>query len=52
MSHRTDLSVENYDNSYFDFIYQSWEYLIKWAGWPFHECSWEPFDHLNPALLR
>lgn len=36
----------------FDKIFQDYEYLIKWQGWPFHSCSWEPSENLNPALLR
>lgn len=25
------------------------EYLVKWAGWPVEEASWEPKDHLDRA---
>ncbi|CAB4015417.1 Hypothetical predicted protein [Paramuricea clavata] len=31
---------------------QDYEYLIKWQGWPFHSCSWEPSENLNLTLLR
>lgn len=34
------------------FYCQNNEYLVKWKGWPLHACSWEPEDHLTPALLR
>ncbi|CAB4012183.1 Hypothetical predicted protein [Paramuricea clavata] len=33
-------------------VAHSWEYLVKWTGWPLETCNWEPFDHLTPTLLR
>ncbi|XP_028516755.1 uncharacterized protein LOC110245364 [Exaiptasia diaphana] len=29
-----------------------YEYLLKWNGWPYDCCSWEPSINLNPVLLR
>ena len=26
------------------------EFLVKWLGWDYHECTWEPREHLqNPC---
>ena len=32
--------------------FKTWQYLVKLTGWPLHACSWEPYENLNPALLR
>ncbi|CAB4025927.1 Hypothetical predicted protein [Paramuricea clavata] len=34
------------------FFFEGDEYLIKWQGWPYHSCSWEPSENLSIALLR
>ena len=26
--------------------------MVAWTGWPLISSSWEPLDHLTPALIR
>ena len=28
------------------------QYLIKWLGYPLHDTTWEPLEHLNNAMKK